>query len=80
MSEARVPSATNIGGLKIRRVPLESLHIDPANVRAHDERNLDAIAASLKRFGQAMGERGFLKEQDGRTRRQMYQGVGLLGS
>lgn len=33
---------------------------------------------SLKRFGQAMGERGFLKEQDGRTRRQMYQGVGLL--
>ncbi len=40
-------------GLEIRRVPLASLHTDPANARAHDEANLEAIRASLKRFGQA---------------------------
>jgi len=39
--------------LTIRRVSLISLHHDPANARSHDERNLDAIAASLKQFGQA---------------------------
>ena len=33
-------------------VALDDLHADPANVRAHDGRNLDAIAASLMRFGQ----------------------------
>jgi len=39
--------------LKIRRVPLESLHVDPSNARVHGPENLDAMAASLKRFGQA---------------------------
>jgi DNA modification methylase len=39
--------------LAIRRVPLTSLHADPANARSHGERNLDAIRASLSRFGQA---------------------------
>ena len=39
--------------LKIRRVPLDSLHLDPANARVHGPENLDAMAASLKRFGQA---------------------------
>jgi DNA modification methylase len=39
--------------LAIRRVPLASLHLDPANARAHDERNLEAIKGSLARFGQA---------------------------
>jgi DNA modification methylase len=38
--------------LEIRRVPLASLHADPANARAHDERNLDAIRGSLERFRQ----------------------------
>jgi hypothetical protein len=33
-------------------VPVDSLHLDPANVRRHPERNLDAIKASLARFGQ----------------------------
>jgi ParB-like chromosome segregation protein Spo0J len=33
-------------------VPIESLSLDPANVRKHDERNLGAIAASLSRWGQ----------------------------
>src|SRR4030095_1489451 len=39
--------------LTVRRVPLDSLHLDPANARLHPDENLDAIAASLKRFGQA---------------------------
>jgi DNA modification methylase len=40
-------------GLVIRRVPLSSLHADPANARSHGERNLEAIQGSLARFGQA---------------------------
>jgi len=44
---------TLTAGLKIRRVPLEDLHLDPANARAHGDRNLAAIVASLQRFGQA---------------------------
>lgn len=39
--------------LSLRRVKLDSLHLDPANARAHDQRNLDSIKASLQRFGQA---------------------------
>ena len=39
--------------LQIRRVPLDSLHLDPANARAHGPENLEAIEASLQRFGQA---------------------------
>ncbi len=39
--------------LTIRRVALSALHADPANARSHDDRNLAAIAASLKQFGQA---------------------------
>lgn len=39
--------------LNIGRVPLDALHLDPANARAHGERNLAAIKASLERFGQA---------------------------
>ena len=33
-------------------VPVASLHEDPANARKHDARNLDAIKASLAKFGQ----------------------------
>lgn len=39
--------------MNIETVPLESLHLDPSNVRTHGARNMDAICASLKRFGQA---------------------------
>ncbi|MCC7012869.1 MAG: DNA modification methylase [Planctomycetes bacterium] len=39
--------------LTIQRVPIDSLHLDPANARAHGDKNLDAIKASLARFGQA---------------------------
>jgi hypothetical protein len=38
--------------LTVRRVPVATLLPDPANVRVHPARNLEAIAASLKRFGQ----------------------------
>ena len=40
-------------GLTIRRVPLDALHLDAANGRSHDERNLGVIMGSLARFGQA---------------------------
>ena len=39
--------------MKVQRVPIESLHLDPANVRQHGPENMEAIAASLKWFGQA---------------------------
>ncbi len=39
--------------LTVRRVPLDSLHLDPANARQHGPENMDAIIGSLKRFGQA---------------------------
>ena len=38
--------------MKIEKVAVESLSVDPANVRTHGSRNLDAIKASLRRFGQ----------------------------
>jgi len=38
--------------VRTERVTVASLLFDPANVRKHGERNLDAIKASLARFGQ----------------------------
>jgi len=38
--------------MRINKVKIDQLANDPANVRTHDERNLDAIRASLQRFGQ----------------------------
>ncbi len=46
-------NTANKQSLAIRRVEIEALFLDPANVRLHSERNLDAIKASLQRFGQA---------------------------
>lgn len=39
--------------MEVKRVALDELHQDPANARLHHEVNLDAIVASLQRFGQA---------------------------
>ena len=39
--------------LVVQRKRTDSLVLDPANARLHPEENLDAILASLKRFGQA---------------------------
>lgn len=36
----------------VRNVALDTLLLDPANARRHNRRNVDAIAASLRRFGQ----------------------------
>ena len=33
-------------------VPIDSVNPDPSNARQHDEKNLEAIKASLSRFGQ----------------------------
>ena len=38
--------------MKLERIKLDALTCDPANVRKHDQRNLDAIKGSLQRFGQ----------------------------
>src|SRR5690349_13671478 len=47
------PSLAHIAEpLRHLAVPIETLTLDPANARKHDQRNLDAIKGSLKRFGQ----------------------------
>ena len=38
--------------MKIQSVKIDDISQDPANVRKHDERNLSAIVASLRKFGQ----------------------------
>jgi hypothetical protein len=38
--------------MKVQTVPIDSVHADPANVRKHPQQNVDAIKASLVRFGQ----------------------------
>lgn len=38
--------------MNIETVPIDSIQLDPANLRRHPERNLDAIKGSLARFGQ----------------------------
>ena len=38
--------------MKLEIVSLGSLSLDPANVRKHGQKNLDAIKASLRKFGQ----------------------------
>lgn len=40
--------------LRALAVPVASLNPDPANARTHDRRNLDAIKASLAKFGQRL--------------------------
>jgi ParB-like chromosome segregation protein Spo0J len=40
------------GGLQIVRLRVAELSNDPANARKHDDRNIGAIVASLRRFGQ----------------------------
>lgn len=38
--------------LRVVKVNINSLRLDPDNARKHSDKNLDAIAGSLKRFGQ----------------------------
>ena len=41
------------------RVPLDALHEDPANARAHDDRNLDAIPLQLSWMSQRLSDHIF---------------------
>jgi hypothetical protein len=38
--------------MKFERISVADLSLDPSNVRKHSRRNLDAIKASLRKFGQ----------------------------
>ena len=38
--------------MQIKKISIEKLSNDPANARKHDDRNIDAIVGSLRRFGQ----------------------------
>jgi ParB-like chromosome segregation protein Spo0J len=53
----------------VQSVPIDSLSPDPANARKHNSRNLDAIAASLRRFGQqkpiVVDSRGIVRAGNG---------------
>lgn len=49
---SRKAEAGGLGGpLRLELVPIDSVSPDPANVRTHPERNIEAIKASLRRFG-----------------------------
>ena len=52
MSKSKTSSPAVDRGLEVERVEVSTLLNDPANVRKHNERNLDSIKASLARFGQ----------------------------
>jgi len=64
--------------LRVKRVPIDSVHPDPANVRLHDERNLASIKGSLARFGQqkpiVVDKRGTIRAGNG-----TYQAACALG-
>jgi DNA modification methylase len=55
----------------VQVVSVDDLTLDPANVRAHPQRNLDAMIGSLKRFGQ---QKPIVVDRDGIVR----AGNGLL--
>jgi ParB family chromosome partitioning protein len=38
--------------MNVVRIAIDKLHVDPANARRHPQRNMDALMASLMRFGQ----------------------------
>ena len=38
--------------IRVERLPVKSLSLDPSNARKHDDKNLSAIRGSLERFGQ----------------------------
>ena len=48
--------------MQLERVAIDALTVDPANVRGHSGRNLEAIAASLRAFGQ---QRPIVVDRDG---------------
>jgi ParB-like chromosome segregation protein Spo0J len=68
------------GSLIVRRVPLDSLHEDPANVRLHDEKNRASIRESLFAFGQVeplVVQRGTGRVIGGNARLGEMRAIGL---
>tara|TARA_R110001583_G_scaffold31420_4_gene107458 strand:- start:170 stop:718 length:549 start_codon:yes stop_codon:yes gene_type:complete len=59
--------------LNIKTVSIDTLEYDPFNVREHDERNVDAIKASIARFGQ---QKPIVVKKDGTV----IAGNGTLGA
>ena len=59
--------------MNIKTISIDSLEYDPFNVREHDERNVDAIKASLARFGQ---QKPIVVKKDGTV----IAGNGTLGA
>lgn len=53
---SQVPQGADLGhiapGLRALAVPLDAVQVDPANKMTHGDRNLSAVAESLRRFGQ----------------------------
>ena len=49
---AKKSKAVSKNALTVEFIPVAVLHADDKNVREHSERNLDAIKASLAKFGQ----------------------------
>lgn len=49
---ARKTPQDKLADMVVERVPIDKLQFDPENPREHDARNLAAIAASFRRFGQ----------------------------
>ena len=54
VSDTRAPGelAHIAAELRVLARPIDSLHADPANARLHGARNVQAIVASLRKFGQ----------------------------
>ena len=46
------PDAGGVLSMKVESVSVDEISPDPANARMHDRRNLDAIAGSLRKWGQ----------------------------
>lgn len=44
--------AQDVGVMKLERLAIANLRLDPNNARSHDNANLEAIAGSLNEFGQ----------------------------
>lgn len=68
------------GGLTVRRVRIDTLHADPANVNRHPEANLRHISDSLKTFGQVeplVVQKGTGKVIGGNGRLQVLIGQGV---
>jgi ParB-like chromosome segregation protein Spo0J len=64
--------------MKVEAVPIDSISQDPANLRKHSDRNLSAIIASLRKFGQqhpvVIDSRGIILAGNGR-----YEAIKQLG-